>query len=260
MRFIVAIPNFNHGESLVGLLDQLLLENADCIYVLDDASTDNSIELLKRFLDKITLVKGPYNLGPGGNRNRIIPHLEPGDIVMFIDADMRLETTGARKIIQDLFDANPDIALFGGGIYNLNGSPMTYNYGKHQSQARHNIGLAIERISQVLHFRPLIKLLRPLALKYTYNIEIRYFEPLERVVQSVSEAHFYIRGDYFKKLNGFNENLRYHEGAELAYRLRKEGGHIKFTPLLWATHLKIHSREKLRTKETKKLEKIISAE
>ncbi len=261
MRFIAAIPNYNHSRSLPALLDQLLKEDFDSIFVLDDASTDDSLDVLRPYGSKVKVIKGPYNVGPGGNRNRIIPHLKQGDIVMFVDADMQLLTAGIRPTIISLFDDNPDVAMFGGGIEDKKGYPMTYNYGLHQSQFRHGIGLTIEKVTKFVHFKFFAQLIRPLALKFTYNVEILFFEPTERVVHgSVSEGHFYIRGDIFKKLNGFNENLRYHEGGEFAFRLRHDGHVIKFTPKIWVKHLEIHPRQKLRAQEAKKLDKIIDNE
>jgi len=261
MRFIAAIPNYNHSRSLPPLLDQLLEEDFDAIFVLDDASTDDSLSALRPYKSKVKIIKGPYNIGPGGNRNRIIPHLKPGDIVMFVDADMQLRTAGIRPIIVNLFDDNPDVAMFGGGIEDRKGYPMTYNYGLHQSQFRHSIGLTIEKIARFVRFKFFARLIRPLALKFTYNVEILFFEPKERVVHgSVSEGHYYIRADIFKQLGGFNEDLRYHEGGEFAYRLRRAGHVIKFTPAVWTRHLEIHPRQKLRNKEAKKLDKIIEDE
>lgn len=261
MRFIAAIPNYNHGESLVGLIDQLLSEDFDKIFVLDDASYDNSLALLKPYKNRVEIIKGPFNVGPAGNRNRIIPHLKPGDIVMFVDADMKLVTTDIKPKIATLFKANPVVAMFGGGIQDKNGKPMTYNYGLHQSQFRHGVGLTIEKITRFVHFKLFAKLIRPLAQKFTYNVEILFFEPVERVVfGSVSEGHFYIRGDVFKKLDGFNENLRYHEGGEFGYRLRRAGHVIKFTPEVWTRHLEIHSRQSLRKSEAKKLDQILKEE
>jgi len=261
MRFIAVIPNYNHGKSLLALLDQLLVEGFDEIYVLDDASNDDSLKLLKPYEKKATIVSGPYNVGPGGNRNRIIPHLENGDILMFVDADMQLLTTGLRSKILKLFSANPDVAMFGGGIQDNKGQPMTYNYGLHQSQFRHGIGLSIEKVTRLIHLKLFAHLIRPLARTFTYNVEILFFEPIERVISgSVSEGHFYVRGDVFKQLDGFNETLRYHEGGEFAYRLRHAGYIIKFTPEVWTKHLEIHSRQKLRAGEAKKLDRIIKEE
>ena len=196
----------------------------------------------------------------GGNRNRIIPHIRNDDIIMFIDADMELVSLSVREPIEKLFKTQPRVAIFGGGIKTKTGKPMTYNYGLHQSQARHYLGLNIERLALVLHFKLLVKLIRPIARRFTLNVEIRFFEPIERPVDSVSEAHFYVPAKIFKEFGGFNENLRYHEGGELSYRIKKHGYDIKFTPKVWARHLEVHPRNKLRNDEAKKLDKIVDTE
>ena len=257
MRFVVAIPNYNHGKTLVPLIDQLLTFGLDDIYVLDDASTDNSLKLLKPFGNKITIIRGPYNIGPGGNRNRIIPRVRDNDIIMFVDADMKMLSAEIKERITELFNAQPKVVIFGGGIETKKALPMTYNYGLHQSQFRHFIGLNLERLAVAVHFRPLVGLIRPLAKHFTLNVEIRFYEPIERSVDSVSEGHFYVRAKEFKKMGGFNDSLRYHEGGELAYRLKKAGHDIKFTPTVWTRHLEVHPRSKLRVKEARKLDKII---
>ncbi len=257
MRLIAVIPNYNHGKTLTRLLRQLLDKDFDAICVLDDASTDDSLKLLAPFADKIEIIKGPYNIGPGGNRNRIIPHIKDSDIIMFVDADMEFISEEIRQPVLNLFKSHPDVAMFGGGIKTKDDKPMTYNYGLHCSQLWHLIGLNIEHLAVFVHFKPLVKLIRPGAKYFTLNVEIRFFEPVERSVDSVSEGHFYVRADVFKEMNGFNDTLRYHEGGELAYRIRKAGYDIKFTPAVWARHLQIHPRNKLRVKEAKKLDKII---
>ena len=89
MDITLAIPNFNGLEGLKKLLPQVTKEEFKNIYVLDDCSTDKSEEYVKKF-PKITFVKGKKNLGPAGNRNRIL-NCQLGDIIFFIDADMELK-------------------------------------------------------------------------------------------------------------------------------------------------------------------------
>ena len=75
-------------------------------------------------------------MGPAGNRNRVIPHLEPGDIVMFVDADMKLITTDMKTKITRLFETNPDVAMFGGGIQDKYGKPMPAARGQTTSAVK----------------------------------------------------------------------------------------------------------------------------
>ena len=54
---VAAIPNFNMGESLRNLLPQVLAQGYDRVFVLDDASTDNTVDVVADFGDDVTLVR-----------------------------------------------------------------------------------------------------------------------------------------------------------------------------------------------------------
>lgn len=71
MPITVAITNFNARSHLQRLLPQLRRHGFTDIVVLDDASTDDSQAWLKHQSD-IRLVLGRTNLGPTGNRNRLL--------------------------------------------------------------------------------------------------------------------------------------------------------------------------------------------
>jgi len=83
----VIIPNFNRehliGETLRCLLNQT--RPADEIIVVDDGSTDRSVEVLKTFGDRITLITQP-NSGPAAARNRGLAAAS-GDLIQFFDSD-----------------------------------------------------------------------------------------------------------------------------------------------------------------------------
>lgn len=64
----VIMPNYNHGHYLAEVLESMLaqLPYFDEIIVVDDASTDNSVEILEKYAEKyplITLVRNEKNLG-----------------------------------------------------------------------------------------------------------------------------------------------------------------------------------------------------
>ena len=44
---VAAIPNYNMGEHLRVLLPQVLSQRYDDIFVLDDASTDDSVDVVQ---------------------------------------------------------------------------------------------------------------------------------------------------------------------------------------------------------------------
>jgi N-acetylglucosaminyl-diphospho-decaprenol L-rhamnosyltransferase len=54
---IAAVPNYNMAETLRVLLPQLAAHDYDAMYVLDDASTDHSREVVAEFAGDVTFVE-----------------------------------------------------------------------------------------------------------------------------------------------------------------------------------------------------------
>ena len=91
MKTTLAIPNYNGAQNIEAIIPRVFEENFDAIYVLDDCSDDNSLELLKPFESKVNVVRGQKNIGAGGNRNRIIDYVKDG-IIMFLDVGSKVSS------------------------------------------------------------------------------------------------------------------------------------------------------------------------
>ena len=128
---VAAIPNFNMGDSLRNLIPQVLAQGYDRVFVLDDASADNTVDVVADFGDEVTLVRSPENRGAGANRNQIIDQVDDGAIIHFIDADMDLETAGIPTVARELFERYADrgVGLIGGLVSRNDGSQEPFNYG-----------------------------------------------------------------------------------------------------------------------------------
>jgi GT2 family glycosyltransferase len=83
----VIIPNYNReslvGETIENLLAQSLPPHE--IIVVDDGSTDKSVEVIRAFGDKVKLIQQP-NQGPGAARNAGLK-IATGEFVQFQDSD-----------------------------------------------------------------------------------------------------------------------------------------------------------------------------
>ncbi len=83
----VIIPNFNRetliGETLSNLLGQTRLP--DEIIVVDDGSTDKSVEVIQSFGSKVKLIQ-QTNQGPGAARNAGL-RIATGEFIQFQDSD-----------------------------------------------------------------------------------------------------------------------------------------------------------------------------
>lgn len=83
----VIVPNYNRetliGETISNLLAQTLPPYE--IIVVDDGSTDNSVEVIRGFGDKVKLIQ-QSNQGPGAARNAGL-QIATGEFVQFQDSD-----------------------------------------------------------------------------------------------------------------------------------------------------------------------------
>lgn len=86
-KISVIIPNYNYARYLDQAIQSVLVqsyENVELI-VVNNGSTDNSLEVLKKYGDEILLINQP-NLGQSGARNSGLS-LSSGDLIAFLDAD-----------------------------------------------------------------------------------------------------------------------------------------------------------------------------
>jgi N-acetylglucosaminyl-diphospho-decaprenol L-rhamnosyltransferase len=121
---VAAVPNYNMGEHLRKLLPQLLAQRYDRIFVLDDASTDHSVDVVNEYGDEVRVVRSPENRGAGANRNQIIDHVGDGMLIHFIDADMELKTADTAAVAREIAAryVNQGVGLIGGLVSRFDGS------------------------------------------------------------------------------------------------------------------------------------------
>src|SRR5438477_3130042 len=108
-RVSVVIPNYNYAHFVGDAIDSVLAQTfADFeIIVVNNGSTDSSLEVLQRYEDRIRLFDQD-NRGQAGARNRGIEESQ-GELIAFLDADDVWEPNKLEKQIP-LFD-DPSVGL-----------------------------------------------------------------------------------------------------------------------------------------------------
>jgi teichuronic acid biosynthesis glycosyltransferase TuaG len=113
MRISVIIPTYNHGQYIRKALESVIHQThpADEIIVVDDASKDQSIEVIGDF-HQVKLITNQSNYGPSYCRNKAVL-ASSGDMISFLDADDTWPINKLEwqyKYLQD----HPDVEIIAG--------------------------------------------------------------------------------------------------------------------------------------------------
>jgi len=113
----VLMPNYNHARFLPMALEAILTQSrpADEIIVIDDASTDHSLEVLETFARRhpnFTIIRNKENLGVVPNSNRLAALCRTTHATFLAADDVILP--GMFERIMALFSAHPQAGLCSG--------------------------------------------------------------------------------------------------------------------------------------------------
>lgn len=88
-RFSICIPNYNYGRFIGATIESVLAQSYPHfeIVVADNASTDNSVDVVKSYRDRrIRLIRNPYNVGFSPNLDRAASQAK-GDYIIMLSSD-----------------------------------------------------------------------------------------------------------------------------------------------------------------------------
>ncbi|EKB48713.1 Hyaluronan synthase [Cecembia lonarensis LW9] len=118
----ILIPNYNKSQFLNETIESIINQNYnnwECI-IVDDNSTDNSWDILKRFAesdDRIKLFKRPSDLPKGGNTCRNYAFsLAQGEYIQWFDSDDLMEADLLYRRVEVLAKLNLDFVVADGRI------------------------------------------------------------------------------------------------------------------------------------------------
>ncbi|MCV7013308.1 glycosyltransferase family 2 protein [Mycolicibacterium madagascariense] len=245
---VAAIPNYNMADYLSRLLPQVLAQGYRRVFVLDDASTDHTVDAVREFGDAVTLVRSPRNQGAGRNRNQILDHVDDETLIHFIDADMDLLTTNTASVAADLYAryAPGGVGVIGGLVRRADGTQEPYNYGPVFSLPTHLTGgfpPAIDRLRRKPRLaRGVARLGRSAMTAWPHILE----EPAAVRTYWVHEGNMIVSARVFRTLGGYDPHIREHEAQDFAIRLQGEGVERQFDPSIETIHHHVDVRGRFR--------------
>lgn len=131
-KLSIIIPCYNCVDTLTEAVESCFTQNLNDfeIVMVDDGSTDNTIELIKKLKEKyqvIRIFKHDKNLGGGATRNTAVANTA-GEIIFCIDSDDILVPDTLPKMLAQMQQKNCDGVVFSG----------SYSFSKNKNRNNFN--------------------------------------------------------------------------------------------------------------------------
>ncbi len=203
----VIIPNYNNekfiSQCIESILNQTLLP--DEIIVVDDCSTDNSVNIIKKYEKEYPNIKGIYllkNRGVSNARNTGIKEAKT-EYLSFIDGDdyyySKYKLENEMNLIKKFADKNKDIIAYSATMnVDINGNPLSINNSL--SKKRFIIGNAKYNLIAGTKLEVAIRdycVKRSTIIKAgSYSFYKNFYEDFDLLIRLSKIVHFYYTGDY----------------------------------------------------------------
>lgn len=218
-QFALVVLNWNGKQLLEQFLPNLEEFSPEAnVYVIDNASTDGSQELIRQSFPNVTLIQNNGNYGYAKGYNEGLKHLQE-PILILINSDIEVTENWLQPIAK-LFDEEPTTSII---------QPKILDYkNKKYFEYAGAAGGFIDKYGFPYCRGRIFNSIEEDNGQYNDVIEIFW----------ASGACLFIRNEIFLELNGFDENYFAHqEEIDLCWRARNKGNIIKYCGLSTVFHI-----------------------
>ncbi len=209
MKIVVAILNYNGVNWLEKFLPNVIQNSNHPVYVIDNASTDNSVEYLKTNFPEIPIVINDQNTGFAGGYNAGLKHIE-ADYYVLLNSDIEVTPNWIDPVIE-LIEKTP-------GVVAAQPKILSYNrkeYFEHAGAA----GGMIDKFGYPFCRGRLFEHTEKDEGQYDDNIEIFW----------ATGACMFIKADVYHEFKGFDDSYFAHmEEIDLCWRMKNAGHKIMY--------------------------------
>ena len=110
MKITIIIPAFNEEKTISIVIEKILkLDLIKQIIIVDDGSTDRTLEIINKYKEKINVIcNHKKNLGKGAAIKTASKYVD-GDIVIIQDADLEYDSSDYFDLIEPIKNKKSDV-------------------------------------------------------------------------------------------------------------------------------------------------------
>lgn len=225
VAYSVVIVNWNVRDLLRACLASVRAEqrraaHAVEIVVVDNASSDGSVEMVRAEFPDVTLIASEENLGFGRANNLALAHCH-APVIVLLNPDT-IVREGALDVLVDYLDAHPDVAIAGCRLMNGDGSFQRWTGGAFPTVTR--VAMWATGAGRTLPGMPVSSLF--LDRDVQDDIEVDWISGACMAVRASAAGAQLFDPKYFM----------YGEDMELCARMHADGWHVRYVPQVSITH------------------------
>lgn len=219
-KLSIVLVNYNYGDFLVRCLHSISLaqDKLDLdVWVVDNASEDNSIELAKQDFPGVHYIENKDNLGFGAANNQALRQIK-NEFILTLNPDTEVKE-GTLPFMIDYMKSHPEV---GAATCKALKSDGQLDWAYHR-------GFPTPWASFLYFF---------LKDGRLYHLTDRDMTKTHEV-DAISGSFFLTRKDVLNKVGLFDEDYwMYAEDLDLCYRIRQAGWKVMYVPDVQVIHLK----------------------
>lgn len=216
MQVSIIIVSYNTKDLTLNCIKSIYQHTKDIefeIIVVDNASSDGSIQAIREQFPQVILIESGDNIG-FGRANNLGAKSATGEFLFLLNSDTLFVENSLKKLYDFYKSYQAELNLGVLGCFLINENGVINGFGDDFP----NVSSIIERKIKVI---PFINRLYFRSQLKTYDFNKPYFE-----VDYVLGADMFLSKKLFKVLNGFDERyFMYFEESDLQLRVRELGLH-----------------------------------
>lgn len=232
MKISVVIPVYNVEKYIRQCLDSIVaqtlgIDNIEVI-IVNDASPDNSLEIIEEFKEKypdsFKIINNKTNIGPGETRNLGLKQVS-SDYVTCIDSDDFISENTLKDCLEKISENNCDLLIYNWISYCEDGSeepPSLHRYEIKEDEIIEDISQKKELIfststcNKIYHKKLLKHLIYPKGIYEDNSVALKVMFNSKRIYLNSQNTYY-----YRKNPDSITENIAIKNSRDLSNSINK---------------------------------------